>query len=404
MIKKIYNEKQFNYSSDAKLVVSQLEAVHPVFLFYDTISGYEEAKSEYIKSTRTRITFTEFRLATLKYTAVLGDGHICLGLLSASELSYINIDWVANDGRLYLLDKEKKPTDIEITSIGGVPASDVMAQVDIYYAAENEAARQNNYTIFCKQEDMLVMAGCEYISPNIELNTSYGGKFISKFIPINITDLFDTKVEYIIRYEMINDVFYVDLRKFRPDKIIDDTAEKIKNAIQSGTKKFIIDIRDNAGGNSNIGEQLLRAMRMTVPSYGMYVRHSKLALKQHGYKTKEKSSIYEPDKNTAIPNEDITLLVLTNVNTFSSASIFGVWTQDGKLGKIVGQISRNSPNHYGEMLLIDLPISGIKFIVSCKKFLRPDTEASSDSLIPDIEVPFGEDILAAALNYMASIK
>jgi len=389
------NTTQLDYSQDAQFAISKLEAVHPIFLL-EEVKDYAKAKAEYIKATSKPITLTELRLATRKYVAVLGDGHVSLYLQQPNDLSYFNIDWVANGGRLFLLDEEKKPTNIEVVNIGGIPVSKVTAQVDMYYAAENEAARQNNYAMFCRQEDMIRLAGCDYAFPDIKLSTSEGKTMACKFAPMK-----RQPPGYIVKHEMIDDVFYIDLRMFQPDKTIDDVVEKIKAAIQDGRQKFIIDIRDNPGGNSNVGKQLVEAMGMRTPSYGMFARHNDLVQQQSAFHiSKGESTNFEPNKNTAKPNENITLLVLTNVKTFSSATMLGVWTQDGKLGKVVGQTSSNRPNAYGDMLSVDLPISGIKLSISFKRFLRPDTDADPDSLIPDIEVPFGEDILAAALEYM----
>jgi len=403
-MKNSLNEQQIDYSSDAQFVIRELEAVHPIFSLFENIPSYEEAKAGYIEFTNKPIALIEFRLATQKFLAVLGDGHISRSLLSGSILLYIDVAWIANDGKLFLLDENNKPSNIEIINIGGIAVNTITEQVDIYYAAENEAARQHNYAMFCRQEDMLILAGCNYLDSAIELETADGQKITCKFLPSHVNKIrLGSKPEYIIKHEMINDVFYIDLRSFQIDPSIDDAVEKIKDAVQNGTKKFIIDIRDNSGGNSGVGQKLIQAMGMKTPEYGMYVRHSELSCKTHNYEASDKNETFEPNKNTAVPNEDITLLVLTNVNTFSSATMLGVWVQDGKLGKIIGQASSNKPNHYGEMLSVELPISKIDFNLSSKRFLRPDTEANPDSLIPDIEVPFGEDILAAALDYMNSV-
>ena len=394
------NEQKIDYSVDARLVISELEAVHPIFLLNEVPASYEKNKAEYLEFTSKAITFTEFRLATQKCLAILGDGHIIAGLACNSNPLYIDIDWIANDGKLYLLDERKKPTDVEIVSISGVPVNKITEQVDIYYTAENEAAKQNNYTIYCRREDMFLLAGCSYTDSGIELQTSDGRTIICDACSGTLTI---KRENYIIRHEMLGDVFYIDLRQFREDSSVDEMAEQIENAVDNGTKKFIIDVRDNYGGNSDVGEQLLQAMGMTAPDYGMFMRHSKLSQEQMSYKSDDKSFIWQPDASKAVPNENIILLVLTNVETFSSATMLGVWVQDGKLGKVVGQISSNKPNAYGEMLSIKLPVSKINFNISCKRFLRPDINANPDSLIPDIEVPFGDDILTAALDYMSLI-
>ena len=393
------DEQKIDYSADAQLIISELETVHPIFSLGEVPASYEKNKAEYIEFTNKPITRTEFRLATQKCLAVLGDGHISMCMVYNSESLYINIAWIANNGKLYLLNKDNRPTEIEVISIGGIPVNKITEQIDIYNTAENEAARQHNYTTFCRQEDMLRLAGCTYTDSGIEIKTSDGHTMIYKLV----SSMSDARNRYIINHKMIDDVFYIDLREFTKDPSVDETAEKIKNAVQDGVKKFIIDIRDNYGGNSDVGEQLLEAMEMAVPNYGIYARNSKLVREQRSNIGDEETDIVEPDLNRAVPNKNIALLILTNINTFSSATMLGVWVQDGKLGKVVGQVSSNKPNAYGDMLTVCLPVSKINFNISYKRFLRPDTSANPDSLIPDIEVPFGDDILTVALEYMASI-
>lgn len=405
MLKNISDKREIDYSPDALLIINELEAAHPIFSLREIPENYEKSKSEYINCTSKPISYIEFWAATQRFLAVLGDGHMSMYLAFKGDTLYIDISWIANDGKLYLLDENKKPTDIEIISIGRVSTSSVTAQVDIHYAAENEASRQRNYALFCCQEDMFMMAGCYYTSDEIELITSAGKKITCRLLPFDeYRAKSDSKPKYIIKHEMINDVFYIDFRAFQKSKSVDDTVTEIKNAVENGIKKFIIDIRDNGGGSSDVGEYLLSAMGMSAPRYGIYRRNSKLSCEQRGYTSSEEIIIDEPAVSAAVRNDNITLLVLTDVNTFSSATMLGVWVQDGKLGKIVGQTSSNKPNSYGDMLMVILPVYGAMFTISHKKFLRPDITANPDSLIPDIEVPFGEDILAAALKYMISIN
>ncbi|HBN86142.1 MAG TPA: hypothetical protein DDZ89_20140 [Clostridiales bacterium] len=396
-MKNIFNEQPLDCSSDAQIVISTLETCHPIFLLHEEIPGYYKAKTQYIEFTSKPISFTEFRLATLKYFQILNDSHTIIGEVYKSGM-HIDINWFADHGKLYLLDREQNPTDIEIITIGGIPTSNVTAQVDMYYPAENEAARQYNYAMFCRNKEMLILAGCKVTSSGIEIDTSDDKTATYKLAPLS------SENDYIIRYEMIGDVFYVDLKAFRIDKSVDEVGEEIKRAIQNGIKKFILDVRDNSGGNSNVGSYLLHVMGMNVPRFGVYIRHSELSRAQKNNKSDDKLTIIEPNKSTAVPNDDINLLVLTNAKSFSAAKMFGVWVQDGKLGKIVGQISRNKPNSYGDPLIVKLPFSKLGILVSHKKFQRPNTGANPDCLIPDIEVPFGDDVLTVALQYMASVQ
>lgn len=395
--------KPLDYSSDARLAIAEIEAAHPVFLMDEVPEGYEEAKAEYLEAVSKDLLLNDFLLATQKYLAVLGDGHMGSGLPRKGQ--YIDVRWISIDERLYLLDNDGHVTDVEVIQIGGVPVEEVQRQIETYYFAENDAARQRQYEVYCRQDDMLRLAGCEY-GETIKVVTRDGSgaentqecRFISSDLYSMYYDLYPS---YIVEHRMIGDVFYVDLRTFRLSKEVTNTANTIKDAIAKGCTKFIIDIRGNSGGNSAVGDELLAAMGMRPPGYGVYICHSALSQKLRKYTASDRVTYFELNLSAAVRNDDIHLVVLTDRKTFSSATMLGVWVQDGKLGTIVGQPSSNSPSCYGDMLSVRLPISNVNLQISYKKFLRPDENTDQDTLHTDILTGFDEDALEVALEYLA---
>ena len=81
--------------------------------------------------------------------------------------------------------------------------------------------------------------------------------------------------------------------------------------------------------------------------------------------------------------------------------MFCVWTQDGKLGKVIGRPSANSPNCYGDVLRDTLPNTGTPYQVSFKFFKRPDQNANHDIFEVDVYVPHDTDALEVALEMLA---
>ncbi|MGE5579451.1 MAG: S41 family peptidase [Bacillota bacterium] len=391
-----------DYSPDARQAEAEIEAAHPVFLMDEIPEDYEVAKAEYLDSVASPMKRVDFLLATQKYLAALRDGHMGGGLSHSGQ--YILVRWVSIDDRLYLMDEKGQVTGDEVIQIGNVPVKDVQAQVDAYYYAENDSARQRQYGAYCRQDDMLRLAGCQF-EDTIEVVTRDSSgvekKQACRFSPGDIGIMYyGGSPTYVVKHEMLGDVFYVDLRTFREGSEVTNTAKAIRRARGEGTTKFIIDVRGNSGGNSMVGEQLLAAMGMKPPSYGCYICSSELSRKLRG-PASQKVAYFEPDPSTAKKNDDIELVVLTDRITFSSATMLGVWVQDGDLGIIVGQPSSNAPTAYGDMLRVRLPISDINLQISYKKFLRPDVNADQDTLQPDILTEFGEDALEVALEYLA---
>lgn len=203
--------------------------------------GYEAAKAEYPETVANKLLRNDFLLATQKYLAVLGDGHMGGGLRRTGQ--YIDVNWISIGDRLYLVDSRDGVTDIVVIQIGGVPVEQVQEQVDTYYFAENDTARQRQYGAYCRQEDMLRLAGCRY-GDTIEIVTRDGsGTENTQECGFYSSDLYSIYYggppPYIVKHEMIGDVFYVDLRTFQTGNDVTSTANAIRAAIGKGCKRML---------------------------------------------------------------------------------------------------------------------------------------------------------------------
>ncbi len=108
-------------------------------------------------------------------------------------------------------------------------------------------------------------------------------------------------------------------------------------------------MRNNGGGNAEYCKQLLEALGMSAPEYGLTIRLSPLASKLRGWAGT--SGIEQNAINAnVVRNNKIYLVVLTNEYTFSDATMLGVYVQDGKLGTIIGRPSINAPCSYSDVV------------------------------------------------------
>jgi len=210
--------------------------------------------------------------------------------------------------------------------------------------------------------------------------------------------------DYIIRYEIMDDVFFISLRSFVVGEHITEVANAIEAAIDVGITRFIVDLRANGGGDSTAGIELLSAMGMTTPSFGSIRRISQLARDQRaqfGLVFPEDANLVErtPNPSTAANPLDIQLTVLTDNESFSSATMMATWVQDGNLGLVIGEASSNAPSAFGDMLTYTLATSGFNLQLSYTRWLRPDINADQNVLWPDIQVP-ADQALSTALEYL----
>jgi len=408
IVRKFSKYDLVDFSADARLFVETIEATHPIFIIDGMLSAdYATIREEYLQNTSEVMTETNFIFATRKYIKVLCDGHmINFGRGWGAEINeFLDSDLITKNGKLLI--KGEMP-EKELIAIGGVPIAEILALIDEYTYFENEAEKYRQSIIQTRDRDLLEQAGVKINEESVELllRSTDGSECIQEahFTKGSYWRLLfgSHKQDYIVRSEMMDGVMYVDLRSFTLDKSIDETAEAIKEQITKGTKKFIIDLRNNGGGNSMVGNQLLDAMSISEPKYGSYIRFSELS-KGSKYGENEGFIHEKPDPTSAQNPNNVSLVVLTNANTYSSATMFGVWVQDGRFGKIIGEPSANAPSVFGDMLYFKLPISEIDATVSYKRFLRPDVNADQNTLVPDILVP-AEEALETAREYLRGLE
>ena len=121
---------------------------------------------------------------------------------------------------------------------------------------------------------------------------------------------------------------------------------------QNDVQRFVLDLRDNPGGNSAIFKPLLWYLQ----------GHEKLNA---------------PDK----------LYVIIGRRTFSSGLWNAVEMDTKTKATLIGEPTGGRPNHYGEVGRFKLKNSGLTVIFS-KKYHKLLADEDPESLMPDIAVPF----------------
>lgn len=391
--------QQSIYLEDALNLITVLEDTHPVFVIGDISDNYEQGKQQFINSINQNTTKDEFTYLVQKYLTLLQDGHT--GIQRNANIQFLDLDYYSMGNELLLLNEDGSISDNVVTKISGVPIKEIYETVQTYYSAENDAARDLNNNIWALNYEVLKLAGCDIINNSIDITINQNGiisKDKIKFIKKDIYESYKYLTE--IESKMIDDIFYIDMNICNDNKILEEQVVKLKETIQNGITKVIIDIRDNPGGNSQACEKLLKAMDMDVPSYGVYIRYSNLVRSQYGSLPSEGFEHHAPDKTTAKRNENIQLVVLMNEKTFSSATMMATFVKDGNLGTVIGRPSSNAPSSYGDILYYRMSNSKIDVSISFKRFLRPDIEENQRILLPDIITDYNTDTLETAINYL----
>lgn len=384
--------------ADAGQLVSIIESTHPEFSLHDIPAGYPTAKKSFLAAASKKMSSDDFAWLASAYLASLRDGHTSIFQTQSSDT--LQGSYRMTESGLFEVDNSGNITGEKVTAIGGIPVNQIFNTISHYEAAENDAAVMMNNTMWSTYLPILERAGIDCDKHTISITEQNGTQISSQ------DAIFQSRSPYsvwqtndIVDNRMIGDVFYIGLHDCQTGTALDKTIDSIKQAADSGVTRVIIDVRNNPGGDSTACEKLLAAIGMQPPGYGMYVRKSPLAVAQRNVTVDWNANI-KPDLSKAKANPQISLVVLTNEFTYSSATMLAVWAQDGKLGTVIGYPSANSPSCYGDVLSFQLKNGGIKGQVSFKRWLRPDTNADQHMLHPDILVPIGGDALQTAINYL----
>ncbi|MCL2416070.1 MAG: S41 family peptidase [Defluviitaleaceae bacterium] len=315
-------ESPTSFSEDAAIVIDFFESNHPIFQLPELmVENYNEMKAEFLEAAEAAENFSDFNFALLRYTTTLRDGHMSRrGFTSLGD--FIRNPHIAQDYKLFL-DNDGVP-GAEILEIGGVPVRQILETIDRYFYYENEADRNLVHALMSRNGQILERAGAVPVS-----------EFFTPFAVLTTEDEFDSPLRlnwqqargmtgagFIIQTRMLNDdVFLIDLRSLRNDFSVTQAETAIREAVDNGVRNFVVDLRDNGGGDSEVGRGLLAAMGITIPT------------QFHG-------------ALLSVNSYDVTVAVLTNGNTYSSATMFGEWVQDGGLGVIIGEPSSGAPTAF----------------------------------------------------------
>jgi C-terminal processing protease CtpA/Prc len=187
-------------------------------------------------------------------------------------------------------------------------------------------------------------------------------------------------------------------------------------------RALIIDLRENRGGHSILGFQLLKYVdlgKKTMREFSSQLKRSKPVVYEYFMtpwdRVKAKLfGIWPPDVGTLTSPEEERygeaverkgshffmppvnpqskfqgkIYVLISNTTFSSAMEFATLLSDNRLATVVGEPTGGKPNAFGNIMVRELPNTGIKFGVSSSIYSRPDSTRKGDvALLPDVEVP-----------------
>lgn len=392
---------------DLSILVETIETVHPNSyayrnkeLFYQDLN---EVKSK-INEPMSKIEF--YKLVTPLVTS-LDDGHTLVHNnefrkhLSETNTPVFPLIMEIRENKAYfikdLCESSKIPVGAHITSINNIATEVITEDLKKYISGESNAFREVNlerifsFLLWLEYGDISEFSLTYSVDDHEE-------KAVVRSLSYNKIESYwkqslNKSKNY--SYEFINDdTCYLDLNSLENMKSFSKLLEKMfKEINELGIKNLIVDIRDNGGGDSQLGDALsfyisddpLRSFSQMKVKYSDEAGRYNTAPSDLSGETYTFNTI--PRNNKSLENKFRgRVCLLTNRYTFSSASMFSSLIKDFNLGIIIGEESGGLASCYGDKISVTLSNSGLKFGVSHKHFIRPNGDESPHGVIPDIEI------------------
>ena len=381
--------------ADAMQLVGHLENVHPMFLESSQVD-YTLAKQEYLRDTAVSMTTEQFHLLCMRLVASIHDGHTRMDILTHQRLD-ANVEW--KGGKAFFVHSTGED---EVLSIGGVTSEALRQTVQEYFGVENDSHEKRILQDEALSMPILTAAGVVEQSPSkVKAVVLRDGIEYSLLWSVTTLRNEERSVPSSISARTIEDYVLVEFvgNHFVPNEDLESAMAYVKDRLEEGWSKVILDARQYTGGNSAVGELVLQSLGMRPASYGVVLRYSAELADQRAHLSDEYAPTVgfyrkEPSMDTVVRNDDIELYMLVGMRTFSAAKMLAVQISDSELGKIVGQPPGNYPSPYGDIVLFQLVHSRLTGSISSKKFTRPNSYLEGErDLRMDIPVADGDDAL-----------
>lgn len=415
--------------SDIDTLFHTLAEVHPNLYDKTSEDRLNRQIDELKKSVQDSINVIQLYEAIAPVVAQIGDAHTTMVLpyrevmIKAGKYIPVFPTIDSNTGRMFVKASvgNAVPYDSEILSINGVSAKEMVGKMLNFVGGEREFFRltmiDNNvmglfhllfasdtYTITYREPGALTPSSGDgeltvtlqavdanelnaglVLSPKIQkLMAEHGGG-----APYTFRILNEKKVA-VMNFDACMDVNGMQA-------FADSMFTTLR---QHDIKDLIIDVRYNGGGNSNVGDVLLKYIaQKSFAQYGktlVKVTPKTIALTGNRYEKPDTHIIPENPASRKEPlpesqrfNGNVYLLI--SHTTFSSASSFAWAFQEAGCGTVIGEETGGMSVHYGDVISFKLPNSGLAVNVSHKRFWLPGADENDiHGVIPDIICPQDE--------------
>ncbi len=393
---------------DLDFFVQTLENVHPDLYHNIGREQFHTLVKDSKENLPERITLEEWFKEISKITAVIKDGHTGpdfsflanSGILFFKKIFPYKIR-IIGEG-IFVIKNYSYKDDIEpgseILKINGIAAAEVIKQTSSLLSYENKIFRDVLLTIpfyFGMWNDFgeFEIEYLENSTDEIKTINTFGGIYAKIEFQNEIMESYS---EPYYEYELLDDnTGYIKFHRFSNLSRFKDFLKNSFDSMKtSQVNDLIIDIRDNGGGNSSLGDELLKYIsdqkfrqfeKVKIKISDEVIKRNKISDKHidsiGAVFTNENTSEIEPkEKEERFEGR---VYLLTGERTFSSAADFTSAFQCYDVGEIIGGETGGLTVCFGDKFHFTLPNSGLRVGVSYKKFYNACGIENNRGVIPD---------------------
>jgi len=317
----------------------------------------------------------------------------------------------------------------ELISIDEVPFQNILDKMYTYMSGENDYARRTTFESGSFMDYYWFVFG-DFLGATIQVKKNTGKIITVELKGVNL----DEYKEFVNNnpvpsysnsnreFKFINDVAYLHPGLFlninsRNEDLMDGEIHNRDDFIvfidsvfveiyKRNAQDLIIDIRGNNGGSDAFSNYMMayfakRPFKLTSKISMRISQFAKelwknldipeMANLKNQIMTLENGTPFEPDIGETFPRKDSlhfkgNVFVLVDRFSFSMAAAAASIIQDYSLGVIIGEETSTTPSSCGSMLEFPLPNTKITTFFPSSCGVRPNGDASSRGVIPDIIV------------------
>jgi hypothetical protein len=402
--------KQFTpaeLKQDLNFLFEKLEAIHPA-LYHNTpkakIDDARKALENELIEPMTRLAFAR---KAIPVVTLLKDGHTALSFPTEEFLNALKMGGktfplavLIRDGKIFVTANFSADTSnfilAEILSINEQSSEDLLEKLRDYTSAELGFYRD----IRIQRAFGRLLWYCFGWGDVFDLQLSQDGALINKKINGITEQEFaqvnkkrgDGRKTKPYSFYTANNTGVIDFRSMSEMETFDNFLDSVFTVIkEQNIHTLVIDVRNNGGGNSRMGDMLLQYIsdKPYKQIERMEVKNSNETAKFNQGKIGTISRVDEtPLKKPKKSGNKFTgkTYLLTSHLTFSSANMLAIAFKCFDMGTIVGEETGGVYAAFGDVVSLKLPNTQLPAGCSFKKFIHPCDDGAIHGVKPDVEI------------------